>query len=428
MTNPDHIAELESGLTLIHRHMPDADSVTVQVSFGAGGRYEDLQTEYGVSHFLEHLLFQGSDKYPTAKLMSETIDGVGGYMNAYTTEEMTSYYIKVPQQHFELALDVLSDMTMHPVFAEAEIDRERKVIIEEMNVYRDDPGQHVFDLVGDLLWPEDALRTNVLGTEDIIRHIPRSVIQGYHHALYALDNAVLAIAGNVGLPRVLDALETYFTTGPHHVARAVVPTRGPVARKRSNVFHKEVSQSHLVLAGRGVPLRHPDEPALRVLSTLLGGGASSRLFLSVREELGLAYRVFMSATGYTDAGKWEVYAGVSNDRVEEAIEAIHRELQSVRAHAIRADELERVRQQLKGRIIMSQETNGAVADRLSSEYLLTGTIRPLGKVLADIETVTEDDVLSVAQRYLDPSGMRLAMIAPVDDRRLAHIEQIIYTN
>ncbi len=199
MAKPEHIERLASGLTLIHRHMPDTDSVTVQISFGAGGRYEDLSTEYGVSHFLEHLLFKGSQKYPSAKIISEKIDGVGGYMNAYTTEEMTSYYIKVPQQHFELALDVLADMTLHPLFDATEIDRERSVILEEMNVYLDDPGQHVFDLVGGLLWPEDPLRTNVIGTAEIVRQLPREVIAGYHAALYTLDNAIVSVAGNVPL-------------------------------------------------------------------------------------------------------------------------------------------------------------------------------------------------------------------------------------
>lgn len=427
MTHPDHIAEQATGLTLLHRHMPDADSVTVQIAFGAGGRYEDLSTEYGVSHFLEHLLFKGSQKYPTAQIIAEAINGVGGYMNAYTTEEMTCFYMKVPQQHFELALDILADMTINPLFDAQEIDRERGVILEEMNVYKDDPGQHVFDLVGGLLWPEDPLRTNVLGTEEIIRHIPREVIAGYHQALYTLDNAVLSVAGNVSLARVQAAVDAGFSEVQNsRQTRSALPTRGPVSHRHLHVYSQNVNQSHLVLAGRSVPLRHPDEPALRVLAALLGGGMSSRLYLSVREDKGLAYTVFMHTNGYTDAGKWEIYAGVNNDKLEEAIEAITRELSRVRRETVSSDELSRVKEQLKGRIIMSQETNGAVADRLASEYLLTGEIRPLEKVLSDIDGVTAEQVLSVAQRYLDPSGMRLAMISPVEQNSIAEIEQILY--
>lgn len=427
MVKTEHIEKLDSGLTLIHRHMPDTDSVTVQISFGAGGRYEDLSTEYGVSHFLEHILFKGSEKYPTAKIISEKIDGVGGYMNAYTTEEMTSYYIKVPQQHFELALDILADMTLYPLFDATEIDRERGVIIEEMNVYRDDPGQHVFDLVGPLLWPEDPLRTNVIGTEEIIRRLPREVIAGYHASLYTLDNAIVSVAGNVSLARVEQSIADGFSTATPAHSRQAVPTRGPLARRRTHVFSQETNQSHLVLSGRAVPLRHPDEPAFRVLAALLGNGMSSRLFLSVREEKGLAYSIFMRASGYSDAGKWEIYGGINTEKLEPALEAIMHELRLIRSQPVGDDELSKVKEQLKGRIIMSQETNGAVADRLGSEFLLTGEIRPIERILEDIDAVTTTDLLSVAQRYLDPSGTRLAMISPVDDKRLAEIEHILYT-
>ncbi|MFO0955762.1 MAG: pitrilysin family protein [Candidatus Saccharibacteria bacterium] len=427
MAKPEHIERLGSGLTLIHRHMPDTDSVTVQISFGAGGRYEDLSTEYGVSHFLEHLLFKGSQKYPTAKIISEKIDGVGGYMNAYTTEEMTSYYIKVPQQHFELALDVLADITLHPLFDPTEIDRERGVILEEMNVYLDDPGQHVFDLVGGLLWPEDPLRTNVIGTAEIIRHLPREVIAGYHAALYTLDNAIVSVAGNVPLARVEQAIEAGFSSATPARARQAVPTRGPLSQRRTHVYSQETNQSHLVLSGRAIPLRHPDEPAFRVLTSLLGSGMSSRLFMSVREEKGLAYTIFMRASGYTDAGKWEIYGGINNDNLERALDAIMQELRLVRAEEVDESELAKVKEQLKGRIIMSQETNGAVADRLGSEYLLTGEIRPIEQILDDIDAVTTRDLLSVAQRYLDPTSMRLAMISPVDAKRLVDIEHILYT-
>ncbi|QQS27076.1 insulinase family protein [bacterium] len=415
MTNPEYIRELDNGLRLVHRHMPDTDSVTLQIFFGAGGRYEDMQREYGVSHFLEHLLFQGSKKYPSAKILSETVDGVGGYMNAYTTAELTSYYAKIPSEKFNDIADLLADLTMHPLFDPTQIDRERGVIIEEMNVYRDDPGQYIFDLIGDVLWPQDVLRSNILGTEETIRSLPREIITGYHASQYIPSNAVMAIAGNVTLAEAEDVIAPLFQA-PHMAApRPFAPAYGPLATEKVRIFHQNTSQTHLVLAGRGLPLRHHNEAAFRVLGALMGGGPSSRLYHTIREEKGLAYVVYMGMTGYADTGKWEVYAGVSNDKVEEAVEAIVQELELIRTRVASVEELSRVKQQLRGRIIMSQETNGAVADRLGAELLLTGEVRSVDDMLQSIEAVQADEIMALAQKYLDPNSMRMALIGPHDN-------------
>lgn len=422
MTNPEYIRELPGGLRLVHRHMPDTDSVTLQIFFGAGGRYEDMRREYGVSHFLEHLLFQGSKKYPSAKILSETVDGVGGFMNAYTTAELTSYYAKIPSEKFAEIADLLVDLALHPLFDQVQIDLERGVIIEEMNVYRDDPGQYIFDLIGDVLWPEDVLRSNILGTEETVRALPREVIAGYHASQYVPSNAVMAIAGNISLSNAEQIITPLFK--PSHVAapRSYIPAHGPLAREKVKIYHQNTSQTHMVLAGRGLPLRHHHEAAFRVLGALMGGGPSSRLYHTIREEKGLAYVVYMGMTGYADTGKWEIYAGVSNDKVEEALEAIMQEMEVIRTKTVDEAELRRVKQQLRGRIIMSQETNGAVADRLGAELLLTGQVRSVEAILAAIEAVQAEDILSLAQRYLDPSGMRMAIIGPHDnDMRLTAI-------
>jgi len=423
MTNPEYIRELPGGLRLAHRHMPDTDSVTLQIFFGAGGRYEDMRREYGVSHFLEHLLFQGSKKYPSAKILSETVDGVGGFMNAYTTAELTSYYAKIPSDKFAEIADLLADLTMRPLFDPTQIDRERGVIIEEMNVYRDDPGQYIFDLIGDVLWPEDVLRSNILGTEDTIRALPREVIAGYHASQYVPSNTVMSIAGNVTLAEAERVIAPLFQA-PHVAApRKFAPVHGPLSQEKVRIYHQNTSQTHMVLAGRGLPLRHHNEAAFRVLGSLMGGGPSSRLYHTIREEKGLAYVVYMGMTGYADTGKWEIYAGVSNDKVEEALEAIVQELEVVRTKPVGEDELRRVKQQLRGRIIMSQETNGSVADRLGAELLLTGQVRSVDDILASIEAVQVDEIMSLAQQYLDPNGMRMAIIGPHDNA--AQLTEII---
>lgn len=186
------ITQLPNGLKIVTRPMHDTDSVTVNFFVGAGGRYENMDTEYGVSHFLEHLLFKGTHKRPSSKIISEAVDSVGGMINAYTAEDHTSYYIKLPKNYIGLAFNILADIITDPLFEQEEIDREREVILEEMKVFKDDPGQYVYDLVGDLLWPKDSLRTNVIGNEHIISTMSKQTIQDYFRQLYTMDNLVIS--------------------------------------------------------------------------------------------------------------------------------------------------------------------------------------------------------------------------------------------
>lgn len=421
----DLIAKFPNDLRLIARRMTDADSVTVHVSVGAGARHEDMEHEYGVSHFLEHLLFRGSQRYPLPKDIYAAIDGVGGHHNAYTTHELTTFFIKVPKDSLTTALDVLADLVQRPLFDPHEIDRERGVILEEMNVYRDDPSQHVFDYVGGLLWPQNGLRSDILGSEDVIRSLPPELIKNYHTGTYTPDNVVVSVAGNVKTDILHSLVEQKF--GGWQGAYGHTRDQGSsiIAPERMHIFQRDTNQVHVVFAARGVPLRHPDEAALKVLTAILGRGSSSRLYASIREERGLAYVVDMRSVGYTDTGEWTIYAGVRSDSLEEVVEAVMRELRVIREQGVKTEELDRTKQLLRGRVIMGQETNAAVADRLGSELLLTGSVRTMDEMIDAIMRVTADDVLRVAQRYLDPSAIRLSIIASVSDESQRRIEQII---
>lgn len=412
MPKKSEVITLPNKLRLATRAMPDSESVTIHVFIGAGGRHEDYLSENGVSHFLEHLLFKGTENYPVGKELSEVIDRVGGYTNAYTTEEYTTFFVKLPKQHLKLGLTVLADIVRRPLFDSVEIDRERGVIIEEMNVFRDDPAQHVHDFVGGLLWPADSLRTDVLGSEHVIRSIPRQVIQAYHAAMYRPDNAVVSVAGNIVEAEVVTAVEELFGDWAGEAARHTQPVIGGLAHAREHIITRDTVQAHIVLAGRGVAHNHPDEFPLHLLGTAMGMGLSSRLSMNIRERQGLAYVIYMRTTNFTDIGKWEIYAGLNARGIEPALESIYNELTEVRKNPLDADELHKVHEQLKGMVIMSQETNGAVADRMGSELLLTGHIQTIDEILTKIDAVGHDDILRVAQRYLDPRGMRLAAIAP----------------
>ncbi len=410
------ITELSNGLHIVTRTMSDTESVTVNFFVGAGGRYEDMEKEYGASHFLEHLLFKGTHKRPKAQIISEEIDSVGGYMNAYTSEDHTSYYIKLPRNYFGLAFNILSDIITDPLLEQTEIDRERKVILEEIKVFKDDPARYVYDFVGDLLWPESTLRTNVIGNEHIIGSMDRETIKSYFEQMYGMNNIVISVAGNVMHRQVVELAKGLLQKNQHRTKRMFAPVKGSLSRQRVHIENEDSNQAHLVVCGRAPYLNAADEMPMKVLSTLLGSGMSSRLFLNVREQKGLAYSIYMSTTGFSDSGKFEIYAGVNHEKVSQAIRAIRDELKHVQTNEVDEKELAKAKEQLRGRYIMGLEGNAAMADLLGSQLLLTGRIHSLPETLAEIDAVTPSAVLAAAHRYLQMDDLRLALIGPYDDK------------
>ncbi len=419
------ISTLHNGVRVVTRTMDDTESVTVAFFVGAGGRYEDMQTEYGSAHFLEHLLFKGTTKRPEARIISEEVDSVGGYMNAYTAEDHTCYYIKLPKNYAGLAFNILADILTDPLFKQAEFERERGVILEEMNVYKDDPGRYVFDLVGDLLWPKDSLRTNVIGTPEIIQAMPRQIIIDYFKSLYCMDNLVISVAGNISHARAVELAEELLGSFSTKARRGYEKIKHPQSDKITNIIHQDTNQSHIIVAGRAPQIDANDEPSMKILSTLLGSGMSSRLFLNVRERKALAYTIYMSYSNFVDTGKFEIYAGVSNDRVDEAVGAIAEELTKVRIEGIERKELDKAKEQVRGRMIMGLESNSAVADVMGSDMIISGKVWTLEEMLADIDAVTTDSVVEAAQKYLQTKDLHFAAIGPIEEAKIKNIEQLL---
>lgn len=423
--NLHKISVLSNGVKVVTRTMEDSESVTVAFFVGAGGRYEDMKTEYGAAHFLEHLLFKGTTKRPQAKIIAEEVDSVGGYMNAYTAEDHTSYYIKLPKNYVGLAFNILADILTDPLFKPEEVERERGVILEEMNVYKDDPGRYVFDLVGDLLWPKDTLRSNVIGTPEIISKMPRQVIVDYFKSLYCMDNLVISVAGNVSHAKAVEMAEELLGNIKTKTKRGYERIKHPQSEKVTNIVHQDTNQTHLVVAGRAPQIESEDEPSMKILSTLLGSGMSSRLFLNVRERKALAYTIFMSYSNFIDSGKFEIYAGVSNDRVDEAVGAIAEELTRIRSEGISNKELNKAKEQVRGRMIMGMESNSAVADGMGSDMIITGKVWTLQELLSKIDSVSVDSVAEAALKYLDPNDLHFAAIGPVNQSAISNIEKIL---
>jgi predicted Zn-dependent peptidase len=406
------ITTLPNQLKIITNEMPGARSVAVSIMVAAGGRTEDFETEGGVSHILEHILFKGSQKWPSAKLISQEIDAVGGLNNAYTSNDVTSYYIKLPKAHLPLALEILADMITNPLFEQEEIDRERGVIIEEINWRRhDDPMQFVEVLLPPLLWPDDSLKQDVGGKDEVIRTISKAAIRGYKEKFYQPNNMVVSIAGAVKHQPVVELLTRLMGDLKPVAVPKITPVKNRLSSDRTNIYSKTTAQAHFLIGARAYPYFHKDDPAASVLTTILGSGMSSRLFVKVREEKGLAYSVNASRHNYIDTGIFEVYAGANLEKTDEAIAAVLEELERIRQEPVPAAELRKAKNKIKGGIQMGMENNNSVADRFGVQLLLVGKVRSIEEAIAKIEAVTVEDVQRVAGAILAPEKLRLAIIA-----------------
>jgi predicted Zn-dependent peptidase len=416
---------LDNGLRIVTASMADARSVTANIVVGTGSRYENFKINGGVSHFLEHLLFKGTTKYPSAQAIAEAVDAVGGYNNAYTSEDLTSYYIKVPSAHGELALDILADMIKSPLIEADEVDRERGVIIEEMNVWRDDPARFIGTLIPELIFPDNPLGQDIIGTEEVINRLPVPDIRAYQQEHYHPGNIVVSVAGAVEHDQVV-AQVTAALGGLAARSRETFEMAGEALAPELTITHdKPTAQAHFIIGTRAYPYEHADDRAAKVLAAVLGRGMSSRLFTNVRERQGLAYTIFAEINNYVDTGLFHAYAGVNLDKIEQAVSSVLHELEQVRQQPVDGTELAKAKQQLRAGLEMSLESNGSVADRLGTQLLLLDKVKPIDETIAEIEAVTAADVQRVAQAMLAPERLRFAIIAPDPAPAAAHFKQLV---
>ncbi len=413
------ITTLKNGLRVITAEMKEARSVTACVVVGVGSRHENFSVNGGVSHFLEHLLFKGTTKRPSTKIISEEVDAVGGYSNAYTSNDVTNYYIRVPRKHAALAVDILCDMIVDPLLDPEEVDRERPVIIQEMNVYRDDPARYVGELMPPLYWPNHPMGKEVIGSEEVIMNVPRDAVAEYKARHYSPDNMVVAVAGRVDHNEIVRQVRK--------LMGGLVPTRVPapaqvgpkIAVQPAAVLPKETAQAHFIIGCRAYPYRHANDPAAKLITNILGRGLSSRLFLNVREHKGLAYSVYASLHNFVDTGAFEAYAGVDLDKLDLAIGAVMEELMRIQTELVSAPELEKAKNQFRGSVEMAMEQNNNVAERIGVELNLLGKVQSVEDAIEEIDAVTAEQVMAVAKQMLAPANLRLGIIAPAKECRAA---------
>jgi len=404
---------LENDLRVVTAPMAGAKSVACFVMLAAGSRYETRETN-GIAHFAEHMFFKGTEKRPTAKHIAVEIDSIGGEFNAFTGKEYTGYYVKCAAEHRDVALDVLVDMLRNSKFDAEEIDREKGVIIEEMNMYYDTPRDYVEGVYDELLYGDQPLGWDIVGTKETVRAANRETFLSYLDRWYRAPRMVAGVAGDVGedivarLGELLGDVRDGSSGSPE-------PVQWAQDAPRVKVHSKQSDQAHVRVGVHSYPLDHPDRYNLALLGTVLGGGMSSRLFTEVRERRGLAYYVYGYNQGYTDTGTLYSQGGVDINRIDEAVTTIVREFGRIAREPIEPEELEKARNFAKGRFVLSlEDPKGMILFGLRSE-VLEGKIREPDEVLAGFDSVRLEDVQRVASEIIRDDRLNLAVIGPFDD-------------
>jgi predicted Zn-dependent peptidase len=405
---------LANGLRVLLAPMPQATSVTCMIMLAAGSRYETRETN-GIAHFAEHMFFKGTERRPTARDIGTEVDGIGGEFNAFTGKEYTGYYVKCATDFRDTALDVLVDMLRHSKFAEDEIEREKGVIVEEMNMYYDTPRDFIGGVYEELLYGDQPLGWDIIGRKETVRGAKRDTFLDYTSRWYKPERMVVGLGGNLGddpVARIDELLGDLEATGTGNPAAAQVQAANA---PRLKIHHKQSDQAHLCLGVPSYPLDHPDRYSLQLLATVLGTGMSSRLFTEVRERRGLAYYVFAINHSYTDTGSLYSQAGVDINRADEAVETIVHELRRIVEEPVEPAELEKSRNLAKGRFLLQLESpQGMIMFGLRREVLEGEAVDP-DEVQAGLDAVTAEDVQRVAQDVIGRNGLNLALIGPFED-------------
>ena len=401
---------LPEGPRVISSRMPGARSVSIAAYVLAGSRLES-PSEAGAAHFMEHITFKGTAAYPTTRAISEAIEGVGGSFNAATDRESTVYWVRVPAREAERAIDVVGELIVRPTLDAGEIDGERSVIIEEIRSYQDDPAEVAQTLFQVALFGEGPLGREICGDEPGIRALPTETIQAFHRSLYRPANTVVAIAGDIEHERAVGLVSAAFGTGNGQVTAYDPAPRLP-AGERLRTGRRQTAQAQIVLGVPGLPRDHPDSWTLSVLNAVLGDGMSSRLFLSVREERGLAYDIGSGLVDYSDAGAIEISAGVDPAGLPDALAAILDELRRLRDELVPADELEKAKRYLAGGLELRMDETRHVASWIGGQEALHDRVLTVDEALAAIQAVTAQDIRALAERLFRDAGLRLSAVAP----------------
>jgi len=406
-----HREDMPSGLTILSEEVNHVRSVALGVWVDVGSRYEN-DDQRGISHFIEHMMFKGT-RTRTARDIAEALDAVGGQLNAFTTKEYTCYFARVLDEHFDLALDLLSDMIFASRLDEEDVDRERNVIVEEIKMYEDTPDELVHDLFAATLWQGHHLGQPIIGSADTVAALSREDLVRFHRRYYRPGGMVVAAAGNLDHRVVGEKIKERFAGDKREGEHSMSP---PAARGGVMCRAKDTEQVHLCVGVPGLCLSDQRIYVAQLINTILGGGISSRLFQQIREKRGLVYSVYSYHSSYHDTGIFSIYAGLSKDNVGQVLELAMREIRDIQRGGVSEGELARAKDQLKGNLYLSLENVNTRMSRMGKSQLYLGTVIPPEELVERVAAVTREDLARVAGELFRPELFALASIGPWQDQ------------
>ncbi len=411
---------LPNGIRLLTASMPATRAVSIAFYVGTGSRFEH-ENESGASHFLEHILFKGTKRRPLAQDVSEAIERVGGFMNASTDRELTIYWARVARPHLNIGIDVLSDMLLNSTFPPEEIEKERDVILEEIHTSYDSPSQRVFHMADTIMWPDQPLGQDIAGTEASIRELSRDTIMSYMREQYDPSQVVMAVAGQIEHTEIEQIVGELLEGWPQGTPRPMPPVQDKLPESRVALEYRKTEQANICLMLPGMAANDPDRRALWMLNAILGDGMACRLFLELRERLGIVYEVDADVMYLRDTGAMGIYAATVPQRGPQALQAIISELDRA-ARDISQSELDRARELSKGRMLLRLEDTRSISGWLGGQEITFGSIETPEEVVAELDGITVEDVRRVAQRIFKPDLYRLTVVGPYrSDRRFRNI-------
>lgn len=415
---------LHNGLRLLTTHMPGMRSASIAFFFNVGSRYEPENIS-GVSHFIEHMLFKGSQQYPSAKAISDAIEGVGGNFNGSTGKELTNYTARVPGEYLPVVLEAMADMIRRPLFDPTEVEKERDVIIEELSATQDDPQEWVNLLADEVMWPGLPLGRDDAGSVEIVSRIQRQQMLDHLSTYYRPNSLVLSVAGNIDHEQVIEQVKQLFDDwepADHPLWSESFPPRGVPPMR---MIQKDTEQTNICLATLGTAYASSDYYPLLLINGILGDGMSSRLFQSIREEQGLAYDIGSYINSYYETGSLVISAGVDPSRASAAVRAIIAELTRLRQEPVPADEMQRIKAYVRGGILLGLEGTQQMASWLGSQECLYNRVWNVDEVIAKVDAVTVEDIQRVARNCFAPEWRRLAIIGPDSPHRADHFKKML---
>ncbi|KGG80856.1 zinc protease [Caloranaerobacter azorensis H53214] len=406
---------LENGLRIVTENIPYVKSVSIGIWIETGSRFEN-QSNNGISHFIEHMLFKGTENR-TAKQIAESIDSVGGQLNAFTSKEFTCFYAKVLDEHLPLAVDVLADMIFNSKFNEEDIIKEKNVVFEEINMYEDSPEDLVHDLICQTMFDGHPLAYPILGSSSILEKINRKNVLDYYKQYYTPNNTVISIAGNFDTDKTIELIYKYFSNWIP-VKKEKDEQCPPMFYRRIMGKTKNTEQLHLCLGMKGVPQGTNEMYHLMVLNNIFGGSMSSRLFQKIREERGLAYSIYSYPSSYKDTGMFTIYVGLNPNYVSTVLQLITEEIDKIKNGGMTSDEIYKSKEQLKGNYILGLESTSSRMSSMGKSELLHGKIYRPKEILEMIDSVQREDVENIAKEVLDFNRLNISFVGDINNNQI----------